>query len=265
MHAQQAFFATAFNLADRALMVPMTFAGSVGVTMMAQYGRGEDKLRAMTVEAGRYAFLLAVPLLLGLASVSGYLPMLYGEKYRPMVPVIAIVAVLAISKAMTYSPTQLLQTTANQGFLIVSGCVFGAVDVALDLLLVRRHGALGAAIANGTAQALAAIALWVYVWRLFHLDLRVAAFVRIAVSGLGMAAAAILVSRALPNFVGLVATIVSGALVWFVLLRLTGALDSGDAARLRHVGRAMPGRVGPVLEFLIRLLVPARELSQGPE
>jgi hypothetical protein len=45
-------------------MIPTLFGGALGFTMMAQYGRGEARLKEMTVDGGRYALMIALPLLL---------------------------------------------------------------------------------------------------------------------------------------------------------------------------------------------------------
>jgi O-antigen/teichoic acid export membrane protein len=255
--SQVTFFSMAFNLTERVLLLPNAFAYAVGATMMAQYGRGEERLRQMTVESARYAFLLGLPLLAGMACVSApAVLLLFREPFRPMIPVLAVVALLAIPKALMAAPTQLLQTTENQGFLVLSGWACGAVNVLLDILLTPRHGALGAAIANGSAQTLAVVLLWVYARRLFHLDLRAGAFARIVVSGMGMAFVAVMVSHALPTYAGLAVAIVAAALTWLLLLRWTGALDGADRSRLLSIGHAAPGKFRPAWVSLVNLLAP---------
>ncbi len=252
---QVTFFSTAFNLTERVLMIPNAFGNSIGVTMMAQYGRGEEKLRALTVEGARYAFLIALPLLAGMACVSGpAVLLLFGERFRPMIPVLSVVALLAIPKALSSSPAMLLQTTQNQGFLVAWGCLCGAIDVALDFLLTPHYGALGAAVANGTAQTIAAAGVWWRAYRLFNLDLRLGAFARIAVSGAGMAIAAATLGRVFPTHAGVAASMAAGAVVWFVLLRATGALDPVDAGRFQNIGRALPGRFRPGWNRLVGLV-----------
>ncbi len=256
---QVTFFSMAFNLTERVLLLPNAFAYAVGATMMAQYGRGQERLNQMTVESARYAFLLGFPLLAGLACVSGpAVLLLFREPFRPMIPVLATVAALAIPKSLMAAPTQLLQTTENQGFLVLSGWGCGAVNVLLDILLTPRHGAFGAAIANGSAQTLAVILLWVYARRLFHLDLRLKAFGRIVLSGSGMVAVALSVAHTIPTYAGLAASIVAAALTWLLLLRWTGALDQADRQRLLSISRAVPQRIRPGWTALVTLLAPDR-------
>jgi O-antigen/teichoic acid export membrane protein len=258
--AQVTFFSQAFGFVEKLLMAPNAFGGSLGVTLMAQYGRGQSRLNALTVEGGRYAFLIALPLLAGIACVSGPAVLLvWGEQYRPMIPVLATVALLAIPKAMVTAPTTLLQATEKQGFLVVWGTFCGAINVALDILLIPRHGAVGAAIANGSAQTLAAIGVWFRAWQLFRLDLRLRAFARIAAAGVAMSITAVALSRLIGGYVGLAAAILSGMLVWFAVLRWTGAMDKTDGQRFLTVGRALPGRVRPFWNGLVNLVAPGAE------
>ncbi len=256
---QVTFFSIAFNLTERVLIIPNAFAYAVGATMMAQYGRGEEKVHQLTVESARYAFLLGLPLLAGLACVSAPAVMLlYRAPFRPMIPVLAVVAVMAIAKSLMAAPTSLLQTTENQGFLVLSGWICGGINVLLDILLTPRFGALGAAFANGSAQAICCAVLWIHVYRLFHLNLRLKAFGRILLCGLGMAAAAILAGRAVPGYAGLAASILAAVLAWFLLLRWLRVLDDADRQRLLTAGRAIPERFRLTWTALVGLLAPDR-------
>lgn len=257
--SQVTFFSMAFNLTERVLLLPNAFAYAVGATMMAQYGRGEERLNQMTVESARYSFLMGLPLLAGMACISGpFISLLFRVSYQPMIPVLAVIALLAIPKTLMAAPTQLLQTTENQGFLVLSGWGCGAVNVLLDILLVRRYGALGAAIANGTAQTLSVILLWIYARRLFHIDLRLGAFGRIVLSGVGMVIVAVVLVRAMPSYWGLAIAIFAAALVWILLLRLTRALDNTDRQRLLSIVRAVPAPIRPRFTALVTLLAPER-------
>jgi len=254
---QVTYFSLPFNLVDRLLFVPNAFAAAVAATLMAQYGRGAEKLRTLTVEGARYSFLIALPLLAGFACVANrFVVLLWGEPYRPMIPVLIIVTLLAIPKALMSAPTTLLQTTENQGFLVIWGCITGALNVVLDIVLTPRYGAIGAGVANGTAQTLAVLGLWIRAWRLFNLDLRLKSLATLGFSGAGMAGAALAVNHFVPGYTGLVLSVLTGALVWFGLLRWTHALDQADAQRFQKIGHALPGRARPLWQAVVALIVP---------
>jgi len=256
---QVTFFTIAFNIVDRLLTIPNTFAGSLNVTIMAQYDRGVERLRELTVTGAKYAFLLAVPILVGMACISPVVVRLYSGKfdYSPMITVLAIVATLGISKAMISPPTALLQATENQGTLIWIGCICGGFDILLDFLLTPTYGAIGAAVANGLAQTAAAAAMWWRVRQLFGAGLRLGELGRIALSGAVMAAMVVLIVRAMGGLPGVALGVLAGALTWFVMLRLTRALHRHDGDRLRNLSRVVPAPARPLYTGVVNWIAAA--------
>jgi O-antigen/teichoic acid export membrane protein len=253
---QVTFFSLAFNLTERVLMFPNSFASSLALTIMAQYGRGKERAQQLTVAGAKYAFLVASPLLVGMACLSRPLVhVLYGYKFEPLFPVLTIAAVLAIPKALIAPPTSLLQTTENQGYLIWIGCGCGALDVLLDVLLTPVYGARGAALANGVAQTAAAIAIWIRVRSLFRIDLRLGEFGRVALCSAAMAAAVLLVSRSVSGYAGLGLALIAAVLVWLLGLRLTRAVTRADGERLVIIGKWLPGRLRRVFMGLLGWLI----------
>jgi O-antigen/teichoic acid export membrane protein len=252
---QLAFFSLSFSLTDRLLKLPEALGNALGVSLMAQYGRGRERLPLLTSAGAKYAFLLAVPLLLGVACMSRPLVLLvYGEKYRPLIPVLAVATCLAIPRAMTPLGTALLQTLEQQGYLIWTGCICGALDIALDIWLTPIHGALGAALANGIAQTAAATAIWVRVHRLFPMTKLFRSMASIAFCGAAMAGVASAVSYVVPGRAGIAVSVLAGAIVWFVLLPLTGAFDRDDRDRFLQAAKAIPAPLRPLFDRMIMLL-----------
>lgn len=268
---QVTFFGIAFGFTDKLLTMPHAFTASLSATMMAQFGRGEERVKEIMIAGAKYGFLLAVPLLVGMASISGqfitlaYHPKIQPLQYQPMIPVLTLAALLAIPKSLIAAPTILLQTIEKQSYLIWIGCLCGVVDIGLDFLLTPHYGALGATIANGTAQTLAAGLLWLWVYRNYSKDLRLGEFGRIALAGALMAGAVAAVHKLVPvsGYLGLAFTIVCGMLAWLGALRLTGAINHADGERLRYVGRRLPAAMQPILEQCVNLLSTEAVLS-GP-
>jgi O-antigen/teichoic acid export membrane protein len=260
---QFSFFSYSFNVVERIFMIPLAFGGSLSATMMAQYGRGQARVKAMTVDGARYALLVTLPLLLGVACVSHPLVLLlWGAStdpqvtFRPMIVTLALVALMAIPKALVAAPTMLLQATERQGFLIAWGCLCGAVDIGLDFLLTGRYGANGAAIANGTAQGMAALGIWIYVWKSDGIGMGPRQIGRILLSGAIMAAGVFLFLREVPGYFGMFVAIALGAVLWVLALRVTRALQVEDAGRFISLGARLPSAWQPRWKRLIHWLAP---------
>ena len=92
----------------------------------------------------RYVFLLAAPLTLGLASLDrAIIPLLYGPEYVDAIPVIAVVAGLAVLKGPLLPVQALLYMTEHQSFLIRFSLLVGGVNLALGLWLIPTGGEKG--------------------------------------------------------------------------------------------------------------------------
>ena len=127
------------------------------------------------------------------------------------------------------------------------------VDIGLDFLLTPQYGANGAAVANGAAQAMAALGIWILCVENTGLQLRLADFGRIAISGAVMAAGVLTFIHAVPGLVGMFGAIALGGILWVISLRITGALKAEDASRFLSVGGQLPAAVSASLETADRL------------
>lgn len=253
---QVTFFHLAFTFVDRILVIPKSFAFSVGANMMVGYTRDREKLNHVTALAARYSLLFSAPVMLGLAAVSGPLMrMVYGEQYLPVIPVLMIGASLAVLKPLLDPPQYLLQAAEKQGFLIGWGVFCGLVNVALDVALIPLGAAQGAMWANGLAQALTIAGIWVKVSREFGIGLPWGALVKIVFSGVVMGAGVYwLGSLPWPPFLLLLLQVASGAVLYPLVLRMTGVLDQGDRRRLDQLASAVPRRLRRGAEALVNFV-----------
>jgi O-antigen/teichoic acid export membrane protein len=254
---QVSFFSVAFNVSEKMLLIPQTFAHAVGASIMAQFGRDQKRLLPMVATAGRYVFLCAVPLLMGAAALSGPLMRLvYGWQYLPAIPVLAVACVLAIPKSLLLPAQHLLQTTENQKFLVVWGIACAVLNVSLDLLLIPRHAALGAALANGGTQLVAMLGIWVCALKLFPLDMRWGGLAKILLSSAVMVGAVVPVAWFLPPLVALCIGFPLGAAVFITMLRLTASFQAADRERLAQLRHHFPGRLVRGFDWLVSWVAP---------
>jgi O-antigen/teichoic acid export membrane protein len=250
-----AFYSLSFGIMKSLLIFPHSLNVASGANLLVEYGRDPRKQGQFAGRMTVFLALAAFPLTLGMSAVSGpAIRVLYGEAYLPAIPVLAIVAAFAVPQALLAPAQFLLVAHERQKFLLAWGAIVAVVNLSLDLILIPKGAAIGAAIANATAQSLALVGIWFYASRHVGLVLPVRSIARVGVSAVVMALGAFAVTRSLPPLSGLVLGILTGVLLYPLSLRLTGSLGSEDRERLLEVSALVPPRLRPAYAGLINLV-----------
>ena len=250
-----AFYSLSFGIMKSLLIFPHSLNVASGANLLVEYGRDPRKQGQFAGRMTVFLALAAFPLTLGMSAVSGpAIRVLYGEAYLPAIPVLAIVAAFAVPQALLAPAQFLLVAHERQKFLLAWGAFVAVVNLSLDLILIPKGAAIGAAIANATAQSLALVGIWFYASRHVGLVLPVRSIARVGVSAVVMALGAFAVTRSLPPLSGLVLGILTGVLLYPLSLRLTGSLGSEDRERLLEVSALVPPRLRPSYAGFINLV-----------
>jgi O-antigen/teichoic acid export membrane protein len=262
--AQLSFFAVAFNFIDKILNLPQAFSQVVGVSVMSEYGRDPKNLRRFVSTAVKYALMVTVPIMVGCAAISSALiRSTYGKQYLEVIPVLAIGALLAAAKPLLGPLQSLLQAEERQGFLIGWTVCCGVLNVVLDIALIPVAGARGAMVANGLAQLLAVLGVWVRARTAFSLPFQASEVIRILFSGAVMAAVVVALQwTGIPAWTQLAAGIPLGALTYFAVVRCLRILDRDDATRLHSLAGGLRGKAGAIATGCLNLVVPNHEAAQ---
>jgi O-antigen/teichoic acid export membrane protein len=193
------------------------------------------------------------------------LRLMYGAKYLPAIPVLTILAIFGLTLAASATAQFLLVAADKQVFYLIWMLTSGLVDVAGNLVLVPRFGAMGAAYAKGFAQFIGATGFLVFMVRHFKVSLPFARIARLVAVSAVMFLTVRFVGRHLHPVPGLIIGIPVGAVIFGVLLRLARCLDETDRDRLGHLASLLPSRARAPYRAVIRYLVPARpDLSAVP-
>ena len=254
---QLAFFSLAFSIIEKLFLVPQTFAAAVGVSQFYEYGRDRQRLLRMTTTAAKYVCLCGLPILSGAAVISAPLiGTLYGTSYLPMIRVFQVMAAFAIPRLVILPAYNLLLATDNQKPLVMWNCVCGAADVLLDLALIPLFGAFGAAAANGIAQTLAAVGVWVIVGRRFSVRLDAAFLIRLTAVCAAMAAIVLLIVYGLHSWLAMVAGTGAGIAAFVLGLRIASLLAPEDRDRLLTLERRLPNRIQALFREFVMFIAP---------
>jgi O-antigen/teichoic acid export membrane protein len=253
-----AFFSISMTLVYYLLMIPQNLAGSASVTVWVQQGRSPEEAARTTAIATWFITLIAAPVLFGVAAIGDpLLRLLYGARYLPAIPVLTVLSLASLSLAVS-QPAQYLLVGAERQRLYIAWLGLGAiVDLAACLLLIPRHGALGAALAKGMGELVAGAGCLAYLALQLRARLPLRRMGRLLLACAAMFACVRLVGRPLPPLAALLVGIPLGVATFVLLARALRCLDAADRDRLRGLDRLMPSRARIGYRSVVDFLVPA--------
>ncbi|HJS59015.1 MAG TPA: polysaccharide biosynthesis C-terminal domain-containing protein, partial [Vicinamibacteria bacterium] len=161
--AEVGAYAAAYRLLEGLLFIPAFFMAALYPALSGASLRVED-LRRLRSAGLHWMFLLSTLLVLALTVTAPWLlRLLYGEVYAEAGTVLRVLSLALLFIFPNFVLTHLLVATGRQRWNAVIAGVGVVVNVALNLMAIRRFGALGAAattvITEATLFALATYAV----------------------------------------------------------------------------------------------------------
>lgn len=152
---QVAFYSLAFGLVIRAMALLSGALSGVIMPKIAEY-HGDADSRAITsiyYHTTRFLIFITFPLALGGIVVADLLiNLLYGNTYLPMIPVLKILLISGGLIAIVAAASSVIYGIGRQNVILKIGIVLMIINLTLDLLLIPKFHAIGAAFATATAQ-----------------------------------------------------------------------------------------------------------------
>jgi O-antigen/teichoic acid export membrane protein len=255
---QVAFYSAAFSMAEQLLMGATIFGAATSTTIFAQFGRDKTRLPAITASSFRYLALTTIPLHFIAASLAvPALLLLYGHQYEGAAAVVALAPLMCMFKAFISPAQSLLQSVERQGYVIAATVAAGIVDIGVAWYLIPAHGAVGACIGNGAAQAVAVGIMWAVTIHLYKVKLPWAQLAKITFISTLAALTAHYVEAHLHPLLGILFGGGASLLVLFGLFYMMRVLEPEDHIRLNTLIGMLPSKVrGPADKFLTMLIRP---------
>jgi O-antigen/teichoic acid export membrane protein len=263
---QVSFYSLAFTMAEQLLLAATVFGTAAGATIFVQYGRDKSRLPAITASTFRYLALIAIPLHLVAASLAvSALLLLYGRQFQDAAMVVMLAPLLCIFKAFISPAQSLLQCSERQSFVIAATVLAGVVDWGVAWWLIPAHGAVGACIGNGAAQATAVLVMWAVAIHLYKVKLPWLQVAKIVFISVLAALAAHYIATLTEHYIAgqlapLWAILFGGCaslIVLFGLFCWMRVLEPEDHSRLKILVKMLPKelatRADSLLDVMIRL------------
>jgi O-antigen/teichoic acid export membrane protein len=242
---QIAMYSIAFAAMTALGYVPTAISGVLSPAIATLLGAGEsERIRSGFSRSIRLVTLLTIGLTAGVLALgpTAFI-VVYGPAYRPAGRILLIMLAFFPVVPLINLCYALFVGLGKQAFPLVTGAIGAVFNVLADFVLIPRHGAAGAALANGGAQLVAGLPVIVWSSRLvgpFRWEW--AALGRTAVTAAGAATAAWAAAWAIGGVAGLCVGAVAGVVGFLMLAMALRILPQDDSQWLEEALGARLGR-----------------------
>jgi O-antigen/teichoic acid export membrane protein len=253
--AQIGFYTLAYSMASKLNDITGTFSTTLMPLYAETYGRnGLRDVGLVFANAAKFLQMLMVPLcLLGIAVARPLVLMIYGPQFLSVaLPLQILLASLPIvSIGVVISP--LLYGVDKQSFIAKYGTVVAVLNIVLDLVLIPKYAAVGAAFANCAAQIAGVVGGAFYVIRCVGVNFPWKSTAKIysaAVVAVAPAAYVGSYAHSPTQIVPLMEAIAAAGLVYVAVLIVIGELGRQDLNLLKRavLAKAYPSKPADVTD-----------------
>jgi O-antigen/teichoic acid export membrane protein len=232
-----AIYSIAFAAIYAISLLPEGLAAALFPAFATLFGAGAtERLRSGFRRGMRLLTLIAIPVTAAVLALGPEaLRLVYGDEYSHTGEVLRLMVVTLPLLPLMNVSNALLVGMGLAKPMLVAGAVAALVNVALALVLIPSHDAVGAALANVGAQTVVGLGVLAYASRLVgEVPIDAGPLLRITVASVAGGLVAWALVSELPEIVGLVAGLAAGAVVFALAARLVGIISPEDAAWLRE-------------------------------
>lgn len=257
-HSEQiGFYNLGYNIAQKLVSaLPFMFWRVLFPAMSQYFGSGDrDKMKRLFFLATRYLAFAAFPMgAAGFILSYQIIHYLYGHDFIGAQRVLQIIFLSSIFTSLANPGSAILYGYEKQAFIYKYGAALAVLNIALDILLIKRYGALGAAIAYAVTTFFASLGGLFYTCRTMKLDYPFLSLFKILFSTIIMGTVMeiiILHNREIPGFV---LSLTAGIVVYLVCSLVLGTFEKEDYVLLRSAQRVAPAKLKPAMETAVRFL-----------
>lgn len=272
--AEVAFYSIPFGLTTQ-MMIQLPAAVFVIVlsAVAFMYAKNDlERTRRIYYFSSKYLAILTIPICGGgIVLANELIGLLYGTAYLPAARVLQILLVSGAVAAIGGAGLQILYGTEKQNFVLKYGLVIATYTIVMDIFLIIRYGAIGAAIGNSSAQIIAVVIILTYVCYFQKFKFPWLSIIKIIISVLIMSAGIYFLVKVIPNYVEvskmleaikLLFLILLGFIIYVIFLIVSRVFNSEDIFLLKNLNEKIPVSflrkfLGYILNFIEKRSVPS--------
>ncbi len=264
---QIGYYGLAYGIATSIVtMLPFAVVGVLMPALSHFFGANDhNTMRKIYTIGSKYMVIISSPIAIGGIAIANVLVvLLFGKNYSAAIGPLRILLVSNAMGAMAGPGSALLLALGKPYIAGIIGIPIAIINLVLAYVLVPQYGAVGAAVANTICQVIGVMAGTIYLTKFLSYQLPIKAILRTIVAAMSCGIIAYLVVGQFNGWIGLVAGIFIGAVVYLLSLVIMHALEPEDYQILRTISELLPGRlhimVGRILSWIESLSIQSGQL-----
>ena len=217
-----------YDQATKISRIALSIVAALGVVMVPRIGFLFEKKDYLQIQqfmyrSYRFVWFLGIPLCFGIVGTApNFVPWFFGPGFDRVIPVLCILSMLVLVIGINnVTGVQYLIPTKRQNAFTKTVLLGAIVNFAMNLCLIVKFGAIGAAIASVVAESVIAGAQFVVVRKELSFLLILKQSIKYVIAGIIMLIMVLVGNKLLqPSILNTFILIGSGALVYFLLLLL---------------------------------------------
>lgn len=215
-----------YTQAEKMIKLMLTIITAMGTVMLPRianrFAEKDNKaIKAYIFKSFNLVFILAFPLMFGIISVSkSFVPLFFGPGYDKVVPIMMLLSpiIILIGMSNVIGMQYLLPTKKQKEFTMSVVC--GAItNFIINMFLIRRYGAIGAAIATFIAEFIVTTIQLILVRKTFEFKNIMKITKPYLISSVIMFIICLIISNIIKsNFYSIIFQVIIGASVYFLIL-----------------------------------------------
>ncbi len=251
------FYNLGYNIAQRFISIlPGTFWRVLFPAMSSLSGSGNRrKMRRLFFLSTRYLAFITFPIGIG-GMVLSYqiIHYLYGHDFIGAQRVLQIIFISSMVGTLSNPASAILYGFDKQAFIYKFGAFLALFNIVIDMFLIRRFGATGAAICYGITTTIGSTGGLLYTCRTMKLRYPVVSLFKITFASIimGMAMELVLIQNG--EIPGFICAVLAGIFTYLTCALVLGTFEKEDYIVLRNLRRMCPWGAGNLLDLVYGIL-----------
>lgn len=257
MASEIGFYNLGFNISNRfASILPSTFWRVLFPAMSNYFGSGDTKkMNRLYFVSIRYIAFVAFPVgVAGMILAYQLIHILYGQDFIGAQRVLQIIFFASMFSCLSKPGSAILYGYEKQSFIFKFGFVMAIFNIILDIFIIKKYGAPGAAVCYAATTIIGSVGGTIYTCHTMKLRFPFVSIFKILFSTIIMGIVMEMVVQQNNGVFGLIVSVVSGIIVYMICSLVLGTFEEEDYTLLESVKDVFPGKTTVLIDTTINFI-----------